>query len=466
MDGWADMRDALSFEPIYDSEVSPARSDARVTLGSLPAELLQSVIDYSKNKTILSLMRVNRLMYSVALRKFYETIYLRGHGLTKALSSLDSSLPIEELLPSLFDKKYGVLSGLLHAKHHIGVLKTLHVLSFPNTFSSEHTMFEKILRYIVEHAVSIHTIRLPFVVSAPSAIYDGMAVSPSLDTLTAPLFTGNIANAIMRSSHLRTLHLSYQCASAPQWQDMFGHMSDTLCDFQGYVHVLNGEWDGSTAKFVSVVSKLTHLKELTFGFCSCTTAIPTPTEFPIKFYALVAAAIPSLTSLTFVDSRDGTFQGKTDLSKELALITTISQANANLREINIRYMNRPNTSNYDRDSGDDGRTIQWAATFPEEGAAVATADANAVGALRIWTPAPHLRSRWPLWHDAFGNSADVLIAMTVRWASRGWAERMSRISRWDPQPQPHLPSVEELKYFMNTWKSMQTIGALQFGAQQ
>ena len=273
MDDWADLQDALLSEPIYGSEIPPARPDAKITLESLPIELLQSIVDYSKNKSVLSLMRVNRLMHSVALRKFYSNIYLSGDHLSPLFRSLDSNLTVEELLPSLSRKKYGVLGGLLRSRQHLAVLKILHIISFPYP---ERSIFDRVLRYIIENAVSIHTIKLPGTVFTKE--FDGMVVPASLDSFDSEGFHGGVSQVVLRTSHLRSLRISFQCASIGEWQAVADQMSDTLRQLHCYFHIPKEEWNESGPALQAFGSRLSHLEELKFGFCECHTAFDPTSE--------------------------------------------------------------------------------------------------------------------------------------------------------------------------------------------
>ena len=103
-------------------------------------------------------------------------------------------------------------------------------------------------------------------------------------------------------------------------------------------------------------------------------------------------------------------------------------------------MYRPRTSNYDYEGED---TVLWAAASPE----ITSVSKGVKGQLCIWTPAPNFRSRWPYWCERFGDYSSVLNAMDARWGPRGWVERTEG-DRWHPQPQPHLPSPDELFTFV------------------
>jgi hypothetical protein len=272
MDDWKDIYDALSNETLYGSEIPPASADAQVTIESLPTEILAQVINYSKNKSILSLMRVNQLFHSVALRKFYATVFLPGDSFAKNLMRLDPTLSAEDLLPSLYHRKFGVLGGLLRSKHHIAVLKTLHIISFPSPLGPEHTIFNRLLRYIVENATTINEIHLPLANITPSTIFDGLVVSSSLDTLNSLVFRSDLANAILRTGQLRSLRMTSQCATSEDWQTVASQMSLTLRHLECFVHVPEGQWGESVAGIEAFASKLSRLETLKFGYCDCVTA--------------------------------------------------------------------------------------------------------------------------------------------------------------------------------------------------
>jgi len=277
MDDWKDLKNVLSFEQLYDVEFPLARADAQVTIESLPTELLAQVVNYSKNKSVLSLMRVNRLFYSVALRKFYATVYLPGGSFAKLLRPLAPTLSAEELLPSLYHKKFGILGGLLHSKHHISVLKELHIISFPSPLGTEHTIFNKLLRYIVENATSINEMHLPFANITPSVIFDGLVVPPSLGSLNSPIFRSDLVNAILNTGKLRSLWITFQCASLEEWQTVATQMPLTLRHLECSIHVPQDQWDESVARMESFASKLSRLETLKFGYCDCfTAATPRP----------------------------------------------------------------------------------------------------------------------------------------------------------------------------------------------
>jgi hypothetical protein len=280
MDDWEDIYNALSNETLYGPEIPPASVDAQVTIESLPIELLAQVVNYSKNKSILSLMRVNHLFHSVALRKFYATVFLPGDSFAKNLMRLDPTLSAEELLPSLYHKKFGVLGGLLRSKHHIAILKNLHIVSFPSPLGPEHTIFNRILRYIVENATTINEIHLPFANITPSTIFDGLVVSSSLDTLNSHIFRSDLANAILRTGQLRELRMKFQCATSEDWQVV---ALQTLRHLQCFLHVPKGQWDTSAQGIEEFASKLSRLETLKFGYCDCpTAATPEPEVCPIS----------------------------------------------------------------------------------------------------------------------------------------------------------------------------------------
>lgn len=272
IDDWEDIYGALSNETLYGEEIPPASADARVTIESLPTELLAQVVNYSPNKSTLSLMRVNHLFHSVALRKFYANVFLPGESFAKNLLRLDPTLSADDLLPSLYHKKFGVLGGLLRSKHHIAVLKSLHIVNFPSPLGPEHTIFNRLLRYIVENATTINEIHLPLANITPSTIFDGLVVSSSLDTLKSHGFRSDLAKAILRTGQLRSLRMTDQCATLEDWQTVASQMPLTLRHLECFLHVPEGQWVESTADVEAFASKLSRLETLKFGYCDCVSA--------------------------------------------------------------------------------------------------------------------------------------------------------------------------------------------------
>jgi hypothetical protein len=272
IDDWKDVQDALSNGTLYGLEIPPARPDARVTIESLPTELLAQVVNHSKNKSILSLMRVNHLFHSVALRKFYANVFLPGESFAKNLMQLDPTLSAEDLLPSLYHKKFGVLGGLLRSKHHIAVLKSLRIVTFPSPLGPEHTIFNRLLRYIVENATTINEIHLPLANITPSTVFDGLVVPSSLDTLNSHVFHSDLAKAVLRTGQLRSLRMTYQCATSEDWQAVASQMPLTLRHLECFLHVPEGQWNESAAGVEAFASKLSRLETLKFGYCDCVTA--------------------------------------------------------------------------------------------------------------------------------------------------------------------------------------------------
>lgn len=272
MDDWKEIHYALSNETLYGPEIPSASADAQVTIESLPTELLAQVINYSKNKSILSLMRVNHLFHSVALRRFYANVFLPGNSFAKNLMRLDPTLSAEELLPSLYHRKFGVLGGLLRSKHHIAVLKTLHIVSFPSPLGPEHTIFNRLLRYIVENATTINEIHLPLANITASPIFDGLVVSSSLGTLSSQVFRSDLVNAILRTGQLRELRMTFQCATLEDWHAVAAQMPHTLRHLECFLHVPKGEWGASAQGIEAFASKLSRLETIKFGYCDCVTA--------------------------------------------------------------------------------------------------------------------------------------------------------------------------------------------------
>jgi hypothetical protein len=106
-------------------------------------------------------------------------------------------------------------------------------------------------------------------------------------------------------------------------------------------------------------------------------------------------------------------------------------------------MYRTTTSNYD--GGEKG--ILWAAAP----ASVAEVSRDAQGQMRLWTPAPHLRSRWRFWHDTFGDAEAAVKAMILRWSETGEEGGADGVR---PRDTTRFPKAKE---FSRTLSVMQTL---------
>ena len=169
---------------------------------------------------------------------------------------------------------------------------------------------------------------------------------------------------------------------------------------------------------------------------------------------LLAGAIPSLTSLTIMDRRYGSFQLRTDIQHEASLISSLSHANTNLRSITVYYMYRNPNALYDE--GEKG--ILWTAAP----ASVAEVSRDVQGQMRLWTPAPHLRSRWRFWYDTFGGVEAAAKAMKLRWSAEGEGEGGGRVrlgaDSVTPRSTKRFPHVVEFDRFLSVVKSLDTLG--------
>lgn len=118
-------------------------------------------------------------------------------------------------------------------------------------------------------------------------------------------------------------------------------------------------------------------------------------------------------------------------------------------------MYRSRTSNYDGDE----RGILWTAAPPE----IAELSRDTMGQLRLWTPAPHLRSRWRFWNDTFGDAEAVLKVMKFRWIEKGadgngvGGGRVKLGDGLKPRSTTRFPEVWELDRFLSVMKSLETV---------
>jgi hypothetical protein len=273
MDDFADLLDALPVEEYYGPQIPPARSDAQVGVLSLPAELLQSIAEYCSNRTILALMRVNKVLYRVALRCFYAKVHITCNKFSDVLGALDPGITtIEQILPNLFHKRFGVLGGLVRRPEHLANLRLLHLIDYPMPLTPGHLTYHKIIRYVLENAPSIQSIILPWSNIARTAGFDGLVISSSLRSVVTPMVNSSIVSSILRTAWLQSLDVTFQCATFELLHELLDHMGHTLRHLRCLVHVDAMEWDASTKKIDSFISKFTRLETLTIGYCTCVLA--------------------------------------------------------------------------------------------------------------------------------------------------------------------------------------------------
>lgn len=271
MDDLNDLLRALPAEDVYEPQIPAARKDARVKLLSLPAELLHCILDFCNYSSVLSLMSVNHTFHAVALWKFYANVYVRGTEITTPLKTLDVKLPIEEIIPKLGDKRFGVVGGLLRRPEHLATLSNLHIINFPDLPTGKASIaFDKILRYILENSVSIQELHLPFTsLHRHASIYQGLGVSSSLNTLSTMILRGGLVPPIIQSAQLRTLHITHQCATFEDLDAIGESMLSTLRDLECSIHIVEREWEESLGKHDLFGQRFTNLETLKFAYCSC-----------------------------------------------------------------------------------------------------------------------------------------------------------------------------------------------------
>jgi hypothetical protein len=269
MDDFADLLDALPVEEYYGTQFPPAREDAQVGVLSLPAELLQSIAEYCSNRTILALMRVNSILCGVALRCFYADVHIACNKFASALEALDPGLTIEQILPSLYHKKFGILGGLVRRPEHLANLRLLHLIDYPVPLAPGHLIYHKIIRHVLENAPSIRSIVLPWSNIARTAGFDGLVISSSLQSVVTPMVSSKIVSSILRTAWLQSLDVTFQCATFELLHELLDHMNHTLRHLRCLIHVHVMEWDASTKKIDSFISKFQKLETLTVGYCTC-----------------------------------------------------------------------------------------------------------------------------------------------------------------------------------------------------
>jgi hypothetical protein len=277
MDDFSDLLLALPAEDVYEAQIPSAREDATVGLLSLPTELLHHILGYCNYSSVLSLMSVSHVLHAVALWKFYANVYVRGGDISTPLKSLDVTLPIEKLIPQLWNKRFGVVGGLLRRPEHLATLSNLHIIDFPDLPNSKASVgFDKILRYILEKSPSIQELHLPFTsLHRHVMAYQGLAVSKSLNTVSTMILRGGLVPSVLKSSQLRTLHITHQCASFEDLNTIGQQMSSTLRNLECSVHNSENDWEEFLKKIDEFTLQFSHLETLSFAYCNCHT-VETP----------------------------------------------------------------------------------------------------------------------------------------------------------------------------------------------
>jgi hypothetical protein len=270
MDTWDDLWDALPADDnLYSlTNIPPAKPDAAVTILSMPLELLHSIIEICNNRSILALMRVNRALHSVALWKFYSNVHIPASRHNIALSEIGSDLPIEEVLPHLFKKQFGVLGGVLRRPEHMATIHHLHIVDVPWSKKAD-TTFHRILRYILDNAVSMQSLKVPNFSSTPSSLYDGLAAPSSLSHILTSTIDTNLMTALLSTARLTSLQITSQCATFSQLQVLGDQVGSALRHLDCFIHVPPQEWETSAESIDEFASKFPRLNSLAYGYCGC-----------------------------------------------------------------------------------------------------------------------------------------------------------------------------------------------------
>jgi hypothetical protein len=149
--------------------------------------------------------------------------------------------------------------------------------------------------------------------------------------------------------------------------------------------------------------------------------------------------MPNLTFLTVDERRYRPFDNVLFGNKsEYHFVTLLGEANPVLRRIGIRYL----WSSMEDERAD--RTIIWTSADPASPVVLhGPRDLN--GLPYLWTPSPHLRSRWKFWYEAFGEPQRILEEMKRRWKS--------------PMPTGAMPNLHQLQDFLRLRQDGPTLSA-------
>ncbi|CAG8715578.1 12624_t:CDS:2 [Acaulospora colombiana] len=268
MDTWSDLWDALPADDnLYSlTNIPPAKADATVNIFSLPIELLRTIIELCNNRSILALMRVNRALHLVALWKFYANVHIQTSSHDKILSLIDNELPINEVIPNLFKKQFGVLGGVLRRPEHMATIHQLHIVDVPQSKKAEIT-FHRIIRYILDNAVSLRSLIIPKYNSASSTLYDGWVAPSSLRHIETPTIKTSLMTVLLGTARLTSLRITSQCMTFKHLRTLGERIGSGLQELECVIHVSAEDWGSSHENIDEFATKFPRLNNLEYGYC-------------------------------------------------------------------------------------------------------------------------------------------------------------------------------------------------------
>lgn len=398
-----DLWDALPLDDQIFFHCPEAKTDAVIGISSLPVEVLELILGYCNSRSIGSLVRTNRTLHSLALRKLYAhvVVYVRWHSFPYRMEAME----ITKIVDYLVRGKFGALGGLLRRPEHMASLQHLEVVKL----SWAAYFLHKIVQYIMYYAVSIQTLTI-YQRDIPLCFsdYDGLVTSASLEYVYIhPSILGSWVASIPHTSHLRSLIITSNCAPLGRLQALGENWGSTLRHFQCIVHVENGEPDPSMEEIDQFASQFPHLDRLIYGYCDHRST----KEIPIECCARLINHLPKVISFTL--SKRGS--PPDDANYEYDLAATLTQVNKGLTSISVQYCQY----RY-------GVDFIWRIASPS----VLRVPNDMTGKPCLWTPDPSQQMRWMFWLHCFVVPSTARRAML----ERGW-------------PDSSIPTLLDLEQF-------------------
>lgn len=215
--------DALPNIELYEEPFNTVKISGpivgRAFVLDLPVELLLDILQYCKFSDVHSLMRANKRLHAVSIRRFYSLIPLNlRHFRYATLPKVSENMGLEEIIASLKDEESKILRGLFARKEHILALRTFIICGIPQWSRDDYrTRFANvIIRAVVQQATALQ--KLYFKQSAWNAhpaenylSFEGVTFPESLSSLYIPLLSEKTSLLLACMSSLTVLHISEQC---------------------------------------------------------------------------------------------------------------------------------------------------------------------------------------------------------------------------------------------------------------
>lgn len=147
-----DLWDALPLDDQIFFHCPKAKADAVTGISSLPVEILELILEYCNIHSARSLIRTNRTLYSLALRRLYADVFICVPW--RSFPAGIEDMEIMKILGYLVTARFSVLGALLRRPEHMALLQHLYVVKFP---LQGKYFLHKVIQYILDYAVSIQS---------------------------------------------------------------------------------------------------------------------------------------------------------------------------------------------------------------------------------------------------------------------------------------------------------------------